>query len=482
MLKRFAAVAVCLLAIWAISLERTYAWLGLQSSASERWLNAGMHPLSFDFTEIDRGDPRWQLIGQGGFGATVVSEPDGLYVQPLQTSFDLRLNLAGARLAPKQVDAMKLDVRAQPGWALPKFSFAVHAGVEDAGWIAELGGDLSQLIHLEALEFKREPSRSKVEHWSALPPLTHLRLYGGDENKAPFVLAKVAFTTTQKMSSTALKGLRPEPLLQAFDAARSGPNFADTDYRGPWLVPIVQMWITVASLIFAFALLAFEFASEVPKHRARARALLVSALFLPIISMLWGNPDWPVDRQAAIAPQWFVLMLGLLIAVMYRWINKPPRIQLLILNTATKAAWVSCAVPTIAASLVLVIGFGALPAQVGFEAQHFGLVLALKYLAFAGFQQWLLQTLVWENLRRAAMARRTAVLLSAWLFALWHTPNFMLMLLCFAGALFWCGHYAKHRRLLPLILSHAFLGFLCVSVIPTSVLRSADIGVVYFMK
>lgn len=481
MLKRFAVFALCMSAIWAISLERTYAWLGLQSAGSERWLNAGMHPLSFDFAASARGDARWQLIGQDGFGASTRAEPDGLHVQPLKTSFDLRLNLAGARLSPKQVNAMILDVRAKAGRALPNFSLAVHAGLDDTGWIAEIGGDLNQPIDLHALEFKREPARLELARWTDLPPLTHLRLYGTDATKSAFILAAIAFKTSQKMTSFALTGLRPEPLLQTYEAARSGPNFAATGYRGLWFAPLVQMWISVASLIFAFVLLAFEFASEVPKHRACARALIVPALFLPIIVMLWGNLVWPVDRRAALAPQWFVLMLGLLLAIAYRWINKPPRFVRVSFDAETKAAWLSCALATFAAALVLGIGFVALPARAGFASQV-ALLLALKYLAFAAFQQWLLQTLVWTNLRRAALVRRTAVLLSALLFALLHTPNFMLMLLCFAGALFWCSHYAKYRRLLPLVLSHAFLGYLCVSVIPTSVLRSADIGVVFFLK
>ncbi len=483
--KRFAVVAACILAIWAISLERSYAWLGLQSEQSERWLSLGMHPLSFDFAASTQSDVRWLLIGQDGFGASTEAEPDGLHVQPLQTSFDLRLNLAGARLSPKRVNAMILDARAQAGRALPRFSLAVNAGIDDAGWIAELGGDLSQQIDLNTLQFKREPARLEVARWLDLPPLTHLRLYGADANKSPFVLATLAFKSDQKLASTTLNSWRPESLLKAFDAARSGPSFATTSYRGPWLAPNVQMWISVACLIFTFALLAFEFDSEEPKHRARARALMVPALFLPIITMLWGNVDWPVDSRAAFAPQWFVLIVGLLFAVVYRWINKPPRIARLRFDAGTKAAWISCALPTAAAALVLLIGFAPPPVRVGLEAleaQHFGLLLALKYLAFAAFQQWLLQTLVWTNLRHAALARSTAIVLSAWLFALLHTPNFILMLLCFVGALFWCGHYAKYRRLLPLILSHAFLGFLCVSVIPTSVLRSADIGVVYFMK
>lgn len=487
MLKRFTAAAICLVAIWVISLERTYAWLGLQSAQSERWLNAGMHPLSFDFTASVRGDARWQLIGQSGFGATIKAEPDGLHVQPTQNSFELRLNLAGARLTPAQVNALLLDLNPQQSnTALPKLSLAVHAALDDPGWIAELGNTQAagdQKIDLNTLEFKREPARLAVAHWAELPPLTHLRLYGETPARAPFVLATVAFKANQKMPSIALTGLRPEALLQSFDTARAGASIAATGYRGPWLAPIVQMWIRVISLTFVFALLGFEFASEVAIHRARARALLVPAIFLPIITMLWGSVDWPVNSGAVWAPQWFVLILGLLIAIGYRCIKTPPKIARIKFDARTQQAWISCAIPTAAAALVLIFTFAALPKPSEAEPhQHFALLLALKYLAFAGFQQWLLQTLVWTNLRQAALARRTAVLLSALLFALLHTPNFMLMLLCFTGALFWCGHYAKYRRLLPLILSHAFLGFLCVSVIPASVLRSADIGVVYFLK
>ena len=495
MLKRWAAVAICLLAIWAISLERTYAWLGLQSAYVERWQSLGMHPLGFDFTSTARGDVLWQLIGQGGFGANVKAQPDGMHVQPVQSGFELRLNLAGARLMPAQVNALLLDVRAQSNGALPKFSLAVHADVDDPGWIAELpkldlAGDPSmsnQAINLDNLEFKREPARLSVARWTELPALTHIRLYGSSPDKDAFTLVTVAFKATQKITTAELTGLRPEALLKAFDAARPGASgavtaIAGTAYRGPWLAPIVQMWISVICLCFACALMGFEFASEIPKHRARARAVLVPAIFFPIVTMLWGNVDWPVDIQAALAQQWFVLMLGLGLAIGYRCIRTPPRLTGFNFDAGTKAAWVSCAVPTGAAALVLVLAFTAIPVRLEFAPQHFGLSLALKYLAFAAFQQWLLQTLVWTNLRRAALARWTAMLLSAFLFALLHTPNFMLMLLCFAGALFWCGHYAKYRRLLPLILSHAFLGFLCVSVIPKSVLRSADIGVSYFLK
>ena len=396
---------------------------------------------------------------------------------------------------PDQVKGLVLDVSPVPGTALPKFSLAVHAALDDPGWIAELPiSDLAgpsssdyQSVDLEALEFKREPQRLITAHWADLPALTHIRLYGNSPAKAPFTLAAVAFKSARKVVHTKFTSLRPEALLQAFDAARAGGHIAgisvvSTDYRGPWFAAVVQMWISVISLILICVLLGFEFASDSTSHRVRARALIVPAIFLPIITMLWGNVNWPVDNGAAFAPQWFVLMLGLTVAIGYRCISTPPSFERFRFDASSKPAWLSCAIPTLAVALTLVLAFGALPARIELDQQHFGLLLAVKYLAFAGFQQWLLQTLVWTNLRRAALPRWAAVLLSACVFALLHTPNFMLMLLCFMGALFWCWHYAKYRRLLPLILSHAFLGFLCVSVIPTSVLRSADIGVAYFLK
>jgi membrane protease YdiL (CAAX protease family) len=61
-------------------------------------------------------------------------------------------------------------------------------------------------------------------------------------------------------------------------------------------------------------------------------------------------------------------------------------------------------------------------------------------------------------------------------FALLHMPNFSLMLATlFAGSV-WAWQGYRHRALLPLIATHALLGWLLVLATPAWLLRSAEIG------
>jgi hypothetical protein len=198
MLRRFVGIASCLILIWVISLERTYAWLALQSEQYDRFAALGLSPLGFDFTRGDLGDVRWQLIGQRGVGAEVVAAFDGLHVQPVRPGFELRLNLAGAQLQTKSVDALVLQMRPEQEYQpLPQFSLAVHAGANDPGWIAELHANFDPnnvaTIDLNALIFKQEPARTRSTRWRDLPLLTHLRLYGGDVDKPPFIVQTIGF-------------------------------------------------------------------------------------------------------------------------------------------------------------------------------------------------------------------------------------------------------------------------------------------------
>ncbi len=494
--KRIAVIASCIFLIWAISVERTYAWLGLQSAKVDGLIAAGLHPLSFAFVSgnqvhTDLGDVRWQLIGQRGVGAKVVAAVDGLHVQPTQPGFELRLNLAGAALLTSTADALVLQMRPEqinlpplsPQF-LPKFSLAVHASANDPGWIADLGANAGRLnagaaIDLNALIFQREPGRTTSRHWRELPALTHLRLYGSQPNLTPFVVEKVSFKANQIFPRDRLTGVRPEKLLAEFYARRADAQFVRVDYRGLWLAPVAQMWLAIVALIFAMPLLGFEFASIEPKARAIARVLMIPALFLPIVLTLWGTVDWAY-AGAVFAPNRIAMMLLLAMILGYRWICRPPRFAFPKLDARSIGAWRSCALPTLSGAFVLILAFAFSENKA--SSSTFGAAVACKYLMFAGAQQWLLQTLVLENLRRAAVARFAAIVLSALTFALLHTPNFALMLLCFCAAMFWCNHYARHRQLLPLMLSHALLGFLSVSLFPPSLLRSADVGVAFFLK
>jgi len=78
-------------------------------------------------------------------------------------------------------------------------------------------------------------------------------------------------------------------------------------------------------------------------------------------------------------------------------------------------------------------------------------VLAL----WGGAQQWILQTVILPEARRAT-GRWRGVIIAALLFASVHLPNPMLSTVTLAGALGWCAIYDRYPNVVPLALSHAF--------------------------
>jgi hypothetical protein len=204
-------------------------------------------------------------------------------------------------------------------------------------------------------------------------------------------------------------------------------------------------------------------------------ALITFTLMMPILALLWGYRTWPNTLLELQNAPWPRLVLLLLLLLSYRaW----TQLSLPLLAPIEPAdnkhfIWQTAALPTLALCGILLIGFGWPNAQAN-------LTLALKYLLFAALQQFLLQVFVLHSLRRAKLAQSVAITLSAFLFALWHTPNFTLMTLCFCAGLFWCWHYARFGKLLPLALSHALLGWICTGVMPETLLRSANVGVGFF--
>jgi membrane protease YdiL (CAAX protease family) len=78
---------------------------------------------------------------------------------------------------------------------------------------------------------------------------------------------------------------------------------------------------------------------------------------------------------------------------------------------------------------------------------------------WGGAQQWILQTVVLHEARRAA--RPIAVVLAAALFAGVHLPNPFLTAVTFVGGLVWCATYMRHPHVVPLALSHG-LGTLAI--------------------
>jgi hypothetical protein len=97
------------------------------------------------------------------------------------------------------------------------------------------------------------------------------------------------------------------------------------------------------------------------------------------------------------------------------------------------------------------------------------------YLGWALFQQWLILAVVGALLARA-LPRPWAVVLTALAFALLHTPNGLLMQLCFVAELGWAWWYFRHRALLPVAVAHATSAVLLQAGLAGGVLRSLEVS------
>jgi len=102
----------------------------------------------------------------------------------------------------------------------------------------------------------------------------------------------------------------------------------------------------------------------------------------------------------------------------------------------------------------------------------------LVYLAWATFQQWLILAVVAGLLDRS-WPRPLAILGTATVFALLHTPNGLLMQLCFVGELGWAWWYLRHRALVPVAVAHALSAVVLQACVSGGALRSLEVSARY---
>lgn len=457
-----------LLLFWGISLERTYAYLGLQSRVSAALIERNLHPLSVDFAlSYHLGlDWRRQLIGWQHHTATYEINAEGLAIKAGSASLDLRFPFDGAAIDVQKVQALRVNFASSA--AAPRgAALVVHANADTPGWIAELPTNLGEDVDLSTLEFAREPQRLERRRWADLPKVGFARLYLELPIGQTVILQQLAWVgapPTQVMKAS----VWPPNLLNLYEATRNS--------SAAWpLVAYPDVWLMQSTLVyFLSTLAALAWLSQLWLWRRPQDAAAIGACtalsFMPVITGLFFDASLGASLTLS------VLMGAPIVSLVVC------RIRLLRQAGAESGkprAGVRQAI-LITSSLAVVAWLGFWGLGQGLTPLLFDAKMAFSYALFAGVQQMLLQGVVLAALERTPMPRALVVVMAASMFALWHLPNLVLMLACFVAALLWCSHFLRFRSFTPLVLSHAVLGWLLSVLFPQAWLRSAKIGVMYF--
>lgn len=106
----------------------------------------------------------------------------------------------------------------------------------------------------------------------------------------------------------------------------------------------------------------------------------------------------------------------------------------------------------------------------------------LAYVAWAWLQQWLMLLVLLPRLEHRLWRPAWAIVLVALIFALMHTPNGVLMQLCFVGELWWAWCFLRSRSVLPIALAHTACALLAESALAGgTLLRSLEVSARFFL-
>lgn len=106
----------------------------------------------------------------------------------------------------------------------------------------------------------------------------------------------------------------------------------------------------------------------------------------------------------------------------------------------------------------------------------------VAYFAWAWLQQWLMLVVLLRRFEQILKRPDWAILPVALVFALLHTPNGMLMQLCFVGELWWAWCFLRSRSVLPIALAHATCALLVESGLAGGpLLRSLEVSARFFL-
>jgi len=267
-------------------------------------------------------------------------------------------------------------------------------------------------------------------------------------------------------AATALPGgLTAEGLLDWRDGRlTTSPTASFGDARAqppapawqPWAAPV--LYLLLLMIVPAIGV-AMKPADTVAARHDRAGP--VDAL-LVIAGPLWLIVGLGLSTRPG-APGLAMFLLGVAYAVLLAVRRRLPRWHWL--GAWRTAGWPLLALP-VTIAIIAVAGHAPVWPTAG---------RALLYIGWAFLQQWLILAVVAALLARA-LPRPLAVLLAALAFALLHTPNGLLMQLCFVAELGWAWWYLHHRALFPVALAHALSALLLQACLTGGILRSLEVS------
>jgi len=250
-----------------------------------------------------------------------------------------------------------------------------------------------------------------------------------------------------------------EDLLTWRDASRKHSSlviFGNAPPLGP--APPWRRWVIPILYVLLFLVVSRRVRPEDPSDRLGA--VLCALLVL-------AGPVWFIASLAFSAHPTLLdssmFLLGVAFAV--RQVVSDRSLRFRWIGDWRRAAW----------PLIAVVVTGLLAASVGHAPVWPPVTRALTYVAWACFQQWLMLAVACTLFDRA-LPRPVAVLVTALAFALLHTPNGLLMQLCFLAELGWAWWFLRHRALLPVAVAHAASALLLQACVAGGALRSLEVS------
>jgi len=459
-LRWLAAALAALALLWAMpyfAAAVVRAAIASQSAAERALYAAGSSPWSWRFRHPD------DVVAGRAFGSgTLLAGPGGLTLR-VDRAGTAELGLALTR----PVDLTRLDTlhwhasASAPG----RYGIAVRENLDGPLLQADLGmlpaGALSRAIDLRELAWTdtggsrvAPPARAAMLRLRAnLPPdatlvLDRAALVPGGGVLTPRAVSLPTSVTAEELLAWRDRQYEKDSLL-TFGAVSSPEAKAAWTV---WLAPGLYILLLGAS---SARKLARRGAAATPaSDLADASIVLVGPLWFIAGMGLSTRLSWPgiIMFAAGVAYALFLAVRRSL-----------PRFSGL--GAWRHAGWPLLAIP---AAFALVHVFGHAP-----QWPPAGRIAI--YLAWALFQQWLVLAVAGALLERS-LPRPAAVLLTALAFALLHTPNGLLMQLCFVAELGWAWWYFRHRALLPVAVAHAASAVLLQAGLAGGMLRSLEVS------